>query len=62
MQALEREVDRLKQKIEENPDEQSMLKLAEEMKEDHTKIQQALDHARIPEKDKKKLVKLSRQI
>lgn len=62
MQAIEREVDRLKQQIEEDPDEHRMLELAEQMSRDHSKIQEALDHARIPEKDKRKLRQLSRQL
>lgn len=62
MQAIEREVERLRRQIEEDPDEQRMLKLAEQMKQDHTKIQEALDHARIPEKDKRKLRQLSQQL
>ncbi len=62
MQAVERDVDRLRRQIEQDPDEHRMLKLAEQMKEDHSTIQEALDHARIPEKDKRKLRQLSRQI
>ncbi|MFP4631969.1 MAG: hypothetical protein ACOCT0_06195 [Halobacteriota archaeon] len=62
MQALDAEVTKLKRMIEEEPDEDRMLLLAEKIKSDHTTVQRALEHAEISERDRKKLLRLAREV
>jgi hypothetical protein len=55
---LESEMNELKRKIEQNPDEDAMLNLARKMRSDHETVREAVQYAEIPEKDKKKLLRL----
>jgi len=55
---LESEMDVLKRKVERNPDEDAMLNLARKMRSDHETVREAVQYADIPEKDKKKLLRL----
>ena len=55
---LENEMKELKRKIEQNPDEDAMLNLARKMRSDHETVREAVQYAEIPEKDKKKLLRL----
>jgi len=59
---LEDEMDKLRKRIEENPDEEAMLNLARKMKADHDTVQEAVQYAEISEKDKQKLLRLARSL
>jgi hypothetical protein len=59
---LESEMNELKRKIEQNPDEDAMLNLARKMKSDHETVREAVQYAEIPEKDKKKLLRLVNEL
>jgi len=59
---LENEMDELKRKIEQNPDEDAMLNLARKIRGDHEKVREAVQYAEIPEKDKKKLLRLVEEL
>jgi c-di-GMP-binding flagellar brake protein YcgR len=58
IERLESEMDVLKRKVERNPDEDAMLNLARKMRSDHETVREAVQYADIPEKDKKKLLRL----
>ncbi|MCX2819928.1 hypothetical protein EGH25_11255 [Haladaptatus sp. F3-133] len=58
IERLESEMNELKRKIEENPDEDAMLNLARKMRSDHETVREAVQYAEIPEKDRKKLLRL----
>jgi hypothetical protein len=59
---LESEMNELKRKIEQNPDEDAMLNLARKMKSDHETVREAVQYAEIPEKDRKKLLRLVNEL
>jgi hypothetical protein len=59
---LESEMDELKRKIEQNPDEDAMLNLARKMRSDHETVREAVQYAEIPEKDRKKLLRLVNEL
>lgn len=59
---LEREMSELKRKIEQNPDEDAMLNLARKMSKDRDTVREAVQYAEIPEKDKKKLLELVKEL
>ncbi|MFP4188938.1 MAG: hypothetical protein ACLFR5_05980 [Halobacteriales archaeon] len=59
---LENEMDELKRKIEQNPDEDAMLNLARKMRSDHETVREAVQYAEIPEKDRKKLLRLVNEL
>lgn len=59
---LESEMSELKRKIEQNPDEEALLNLARKMRSDHETVQEAVQYADIPEKDKRKLYRLAREL
>lgn len=59
---LESEMNELKRKIEQNPDEDAMLNLARKMRSDHETVREAVQYAEIPEKDKKKLLRLVNEL
>lgn len=59
---LEREMSELKRKIEQNPDEDAMLNLARKMSKDREAVREAVQYAEIPEKDKKKLLELVKEL
>jgi hypothetical protein len=59
---LEREMSDLKRKIEQNPDEDAMLNLARKMSEDRETVREAVRYAEIPEKDRKKLLELVKEL
>jgi len=62
IERLETEMSELKRKIEQNPDEDALLNLARKMRSDHETVQEAVQYADIPEKDKKKLLRLVREL
>lgn len=62
LKQLESEMEKLRKQIEANPDEDAMLNLARKMKADHDTVQEAVQYAEIPEKDKKKLIRLARSL
>ncbi len=62
IERLESEMSELKRKIEQNPDEDALLNLARKMRSDHETVQEAVQYADIPEKDKKKLLRLVREL
>jgi len=62
LEQLESEMDKLRRQIEKNPDEDAMLNLARKMKADHDTVQEAVQYAEIPEKDKRKLIRLARSL
>lgn len=57
VKSTEDELESLKQQITE-PDEHRLLMLAEKIKADHSKVQEALNYAEIPEDDYRNLLKL----
>jgi hypothetical protein len=59
---LENEMEELKRKIERNPDEDAMLNLARKMRSDHETVREAVQYAEIPEKDRKKLLRLVNEL
>jgi hypothetical protein len=59
---LESEMNELKRKIEQNPDEDAMLNLARKMKSDHETVREAVQYAEIPEKDREKLLRLVNEL
>lgn len=58
IERLENEMEKLKQQIEHNPDEDAMLNLARKIRGDHETVREALQYAEIPDKDKEKLMRL----
>ncbi len=59
---LESEMNELKRKIEQNPNEDAMLNLARKMKSDHETVREAVQYAEIPEKDREKLLRLVNEL
>jgi len=53
---------KLKRQIEHNPDEDAMLNLARKLRSDHETVREAVQYADIPEKDKKKLLRLAKEM
>jgi hypothetical protein len=62
VERLESEMTELKRKIERNPDEDAMLNLARKMRSDHETVREAVQYAEIPDKDKKKLLRLVEEL
>ena len=58
IERLENEMSKLKRQIEHNPDEDAMLNLARKLRTDHETVRDAVQYAEIPEKDRKKLLRL----
>jgi len=58
IERLENEMSKLKRQIENNPDEDAMLNLARKLRTDHETVRDAVQYAEIPEKDRKKLMRL----
>ena len=59
---LESEMNELKRKIEQNPNEDAMLNLARKMKSDHETVREAVQYAEISEKDREKLLRLVNEL
>ncbi len=55
---LEKELDKLQNLIDKDPNDDEMVSLANKIKSDHDKVQHALNYAEMPEKDKNKLKRL----
>jgi|GEM_PF-2534706 len=62
IESLENEMSKLKRQIENNPDEDAMLNLARKLRTDHETVRDAVQYADIPEKDKKKLLRLAEEM
>lgn len=62
IEKLENEMSKLKRQIEHNPDEDAMLNLARKLRTDHETVRDAVQYAEIPEKDKKKLLRLVEEL
>ena len=58
IERLENEMSKLKRQIEHDPDEGAMLNLARKLRTDHETVRDAVQYAEIPEKDRKKLLRL----
>lgn len=59
---LEREIEKLNETIDQDPDDEELLALVEKMKSDHDTVRNALRYADLPERDKQKLQRLIAQV